>query len=232
MTLTSHARLVVLISGNGSNLQVLNDHIQAARLPAKIELVISNRADAHGLQRAANAQLAHLSLPSQGLTRQDYEKTLINILQEYQPNWIVLAGFMRILTAEFIHAFPGRIINIHPSLLPAYKGLNTHQRIIDDQQTRHGCSVHLVTAELDDGPLLAQAQLDVNYPIDANTLATQVHQLEYQLYPLTLFGLCTRQCYDVATQSWQPADSAQQPIFAQALTAYQLQQVFQRWLNH
>ena len=226
------ARLAILISGSGSNLQALIDHIQAGRLPAKIEVVISNRADAYGLQRAANAKVAHLSLPSQGLARQDYDKTLIDTLQQHQPDWIILAGFMRILTADFIQAFPGRIINIHPSLLPAYKGLNTHQRVIDDQQTQHGCSVHVVTAELDDGPLLAQAQLDVSYPLDASTLAAQVHQLEHQLYPLVVFGLCTQQCYDADSQTWQPTACMQQSIFAQTLTPPQLRQVFQTWLNH
>ncbi len=225
------ARLAVLISGHGSNLQALSDHIQACRLPAEITLVISNRADAHGLQRAADANLTHLFLPSQGISREAYDQILMNTLSYYQPDWIILAGFMRILTAEFIRAFAGRIINIHPSLLPAYKGLHTHQRVLTDQQIEHGCSVHIVTAELDNGPLLAQAKLDITYPITESTLAAQVHDLEHQLYPLTLFGLCSKQCYDSQSQSWRPADNYQQAIFAQPLTALQLKQVFQTWVN-
>lgn len=230
-TSTYPARLTVLISGNGSNLQSLIDHINSHHLPAKIELVLSNRADAYGLQRAADAEVTHMSLPSQGLSRLEYEQHLRSILRQRSSDWIILAGFMRILTADLVKEFSGRIVNIHPSLLPAYKGLNTHQRVISDRQTQHGCSVHIVTTELDDGPLLAQAMLDITYPMDTNTLAAQVQQLEHQLYPLALFGLCTQQCYDVATQAWQRAQSPQQPIFAQTLTSCQLQQIYQTWLN-
>jgi phosphoribosylglycinamide formyltransferase-1 len=227
-------RLAVLISGNGSNLQALIDHTQTGRLPAEIALVISNRAEAFGLQRAASANIPHRLLASQGIAREAYDSTLIAALQAAQVDWIVLAGFMRILTPAFIQTFAGRIINIHPSLLPAYKGLHTHQRVLADQQTQHGCSVHVVTAELDDGPILAQAKIDIAYPNTEQQLAAQVHQLEHQLYPLTLFGLCTQQCYDADHQGWQPVAgsySSHQAIFAQTLSATSLQQVFQTWLN-
>lgn len=185
-------KLIVFISGNGSNLQAIIDAIEAGRLPATLIAVISNKTNAYGLERAKAANIPHFVLPSTDYpTRNDYDRALIQLLTDYalDPDWIVLAGFMRILSEPFIQHFSGRIINIHPSLLPKYKGLNTHSRVLDNQDTQHGCSVHRVTSSLDDGPLLSQAYFDVPQNTTEADLTQAVHKLEHQLYPLTLAAL-------------------------------------------
>jgi phosphoribosylglycinamide formyltransferase-1 len=179
--------LAVLISGSGSNLQAIIDAIEAGTLDARIACVISNNPDAYGLQRATRHGLPtqtidHRSYPS----RAQYDAELRRRLESIAPDYIVLAGYMRILSAELVRAYEHRILNIHPALLPAYKGLNTHQRALANAETEHGVSIHLVTAELDDGPVLLQA----SYPIEAGDtvadLQTKGHRLEHQMYPTVL----------------------------------------------
>ncbi|MDH3446592.1 MAG: phosphoribosylglycinamide formyltransferase [Gammaproteobacteria bacterium] len=183
-------RLAILISGNGSNLQSIIDAIEAGRLNAKISAVISNERKAYGLVRATRHGLntwviAHRDYPD----RDQFDATLQNYLEAVNPDYIVLAGFMRILGPGFIHAFEDRILNIHPSLLPAYKGLHTHQRALDNGEKEHGVSIHLVTAELDDGPVILQA----SYPIEAGDtvqdLERKGHRLEHLMYPQLLCWL-------------------------------------------
>lgn len=177
-------RIVVLISGSGSNLQAIIDACQQGDIAAEVVAVLANKADAYGLERAARAGIAaevlsHHQYPQ----RADYDQALAERVAAYQPDLVVLAGFMRILTPVFVDAFAGRLLNIHPSLLPKYKGLNTHQRALDAGDTEHGVSVHFVTAELDGGPVIAQARVPVTAEDSAETLAEKVHKQEHKLYP-------------------------------------------------
>ena len=180
----SPIRLVVLISGNGSNLQAIIDNIANQNLPAQIVAVISNKADAYGLERAKKAGIEQHVLSHKGFSdRQQYDLALKNLIDGYQPDLIILAGFMRILSNEFVEHYLHKMMNIHPSLLPKYKGLNTHQRVIDAGDKEHGCSVHFVTPELDDGPVILQAKVKIEDNDTAETLAERVHQQEHLIYP-------------------------------------------------
>ncbi len=177
--------IVVLISGSGSNLQALLDHFAGQPDKARISAVISNRADAYGLERARAADvpthvLSHRDYPD----RSSFDLAMAGHIDRYQPDLVILAGFMRILTPEFTDRYAGRLFNIHPSLLPKYKGLDTHQRALDAGDREHGCSVHFVTSELDGGPVIIQARTAIRPGDDADSLAQRVHQLEHQIYPL------------------------------------------------
>ncbi len=177
-------RLVVLISGNGSNLQAIIDEIANNNLPAQIVAVISNKADAYGLERAKKAGIEQHVLSHQNYdSREQYDIALKDLIDRFQPDLIILAGFMRILSNEFVNHYLQRMMNIHPSLLPKYKGLNTHQRVIDAGDKEHGCSVHFVTPELDDGPVILQAKVEVKENDTAETLAERVHEQEHRIYP-------------------------------------------------
>lgn len=180
-------RVVVLISGSGSNLQALIDGVAAGNLPIEIVAVISNRPDVMGLSRAANAGIQTLVLDHKGFaSREAFDQELMRAIDSYTPGLIVLAGFMRILTPEFTHHYLGRMLNIHPSLLPKFQGLHTHQRAIDAGETQHGVTVHFVTAELDGGPAIVQAVVPVIKTDDANLLAKRVQRQEHVIYPLAV----------------------------------------------
>jgi phosphoribosylglycinamide formyltransferase 1 len=180
-------RLVVLISGGGSNMLALARACQEEAWPAKIVCVASSRADAAGLPKAKSLGLATQVLtPSDGETRAEYDQRLGDFVGAFQPDWVVLAGFMRILSAEFVARFSGKIINIHPSLLPAFPGLHTHRRALEAKVARHGATVHFVTPELDAGPVIAQSDLEVLPEDTESGLAARVLQLEHQLYPKAL----------------------------------------------
>ena len=179
--------LVVLISGNGSNLQAIIDAIKEQGLRAEVRAVISNNSDAYGLSRARNAGIAaevldHRNFPS----REAYDQELQLLIDRYQPDLVVLAGFMRILTEEFVNHYHGRMLNIHPSLLPKYQGLNTHQRVLEAGDNVHGVSVHFVTPELDGGPVILQAEVPVHPGDSPDDLAQRVHQQEHVIYPLVI----------------------------------------------
>ena len=177
-------RLVVLISGNGSNLQAIIDEIANNNLPAQIVAVISNKADAYGLERAKKAGIEQYVLSHKNYdSREQYDIALKDLIDSFQPDLIILAGFMRILSNEFVNHYLQRMMNIHPSLLPKYKGLNTHQRAIDAGDKEHGCSVHFVTPELDDGPVILQAKVEVKENDTSETLAERVHEQEHRIYP-------------------------------------------------
>lgn len=174
--------IVVLISGNGSNLQVFID--RADELNIAIAAVISNRADAFGLERAKKAHIPAVVIDhTQFDLRQHFDEKLASTIQQFKPELIALAGFMRILSVDFINKFTDKIINIHPSLLPKYKGLDTHQRAIEANDKVHGASVHLVTAELDDGPVIIQGQLSIQENDTVESLQQKVHRIEYEIYP-------------------------------------------------
>jgi len=182
--LVSPIRLVVLISGNGSNLQAIIDDITYNGLPAQIVAVISNKADAYGLERAKKAGIEQRVLSHKDFSdRSQYDLALKDLIDGYQPDLIILAGFMRILSNEFVEHYLHKMMNIHPSLLPKYKGLNTHQRALDAGDKEHGCSVHFVTPELDDGPVILQATVDIKENDTAESLASRVHEQEHRIYP-------------------------------------------------
>ena len=174
--------IVVLISGSGSNLQAFID--QADGLNINIKAVISNKADAYGIERAKQANIATLVLPHKNFdSREAFDHALQAEIDKIKPDLIILAGFMRILSAEFVNHFANKILNIHPSLLPKYKGLNTHQRAIEANDRYHGASVHVVTAELDDGPVIIQGRLKISSEDTADTLQQKIHSIEHKIYP-------------------------------------------------
>ncbi|MDE4454890.1 phosphoribosylglycinamide formyltransferase [Psychrobacter sp. DAB_AL62B] len=183
-------RIAVLLSGSGSNLQVLINAMQAAELPIEIVGVISNREDAYAITRAKDASIpvAVLSHVASGkrMGIKTFESHASEQLNAWQPDLIVLAGFMRVLSGSFIDSAPAPMINLHPALLPAYKGLDTHQRAIQAGERHHGCSIHVVTAELDAGAVLTQALLEVNQKDSADSLQARVQKLEHQLLPWTI----------------------------------------------
>lgn len=185
-------RIVILISGRGSNMQALLD----AKLPCTIAAVISNRADATGLE-VAHAR----GIPTQVVAHRDYadrdvfDATLAKTIDAYQPDYVVLAGFMRILNSSFVARYHGKLINIHPSLLPAYAGMNTHARALQDGIKIHGCTVHFVTPDLDHGPIIIQAAVPVLSDDTEQTLSKRVLHEEHRIYRQTLRWLCSDQIH-------------------------------------
>ena len=183
-------KIVILISGRGSNMQAL----LAANLPCTIAAVISNRADAQGLQAAqaqgiATAVVAHREFANREL----FDAALAQTIDSFKPDFIILAGFMRILSAAFVQRFYGKLINIHPSLLPAYAGLHTHQRALDDGVKIHGCTVHFVSADLDHGPIIIQAAIPVLQNDSALTLSRRLLAEEHRIYAQAVRWLCLEQ---------------------------------------
>lgn len=184
MAVMRKTRCVVLISGLGTNLSAIMKAAAAPDYPAEIVAVISNKADATGLLLAQEAGIATEVVPSKGISdRAVYDQALLVAIERYQPDLVILAGFMRILTPGFVAQYAGRMMNIHPSLLPSFTGMHTHQRAIDAGVHVHGCSVHFVTAELDHGPMIAQAAVPVYAGDDAAKLAARVLKEEHRIYP-------------------------------------------------
>ncbi|ENO8811474.1 TPA: phosphoribosylglycinamide formyltransferase [Photobacterium damselae] len=180
--------IVVLISGNGSNLQAIMDSCANGTIKnARVAAVIANKADAYGLTRAQQANIDAVTLlASDFADRQAYEQALAKTIDGYHPDVVVLAGFMRILDSAFVHHYQGRIFNIHPSLLPKYPGLNTHQRALEAGDSEHGTTVHFVTPELDGGPVVLQAKVPI-FPQDSIAeIEQRVQQQEYAIYPLVI----------------------------------------------
>jgi phosphoribosylglycinamide formyltransferase-1 len=185
------ARLVVLISGRGTNLQSLIDAAADKAYPAEIVLVISNKAEAAGLARAQGAGVRQLVIDharfGKGETaRAAFDAALSAALKEARADFVCLAGFMRILTPAFVEEWRGRLVNIHPSLLPAFKGLDVHQRMLDAGVKIAGCTVHFVSAEMDSGPIIGQAAVPVLSDDDAETLSARILAEEHKLYPACL----------------------------------------------
>ncbi len=178
-------RLVILISGSGSNLQAFIDQCQTGQLRAEIAAVISNKAGVLGLTRAEQAGITTHTVEHKNFdSRESFDQAVAEIIDSYQPDAVILAGFMRIVTPAFVQRFKGRLLNIHPSLLPKYPGLHTHQRAIDAGDQEAGASVHFVTAELDGGPVIIQAKVAIEPTDDASQLAARVLQKEHIIYPL------------------------------------------------
>ncbi|WP_122095971.1 phosphoribosylglycinamide formyltransferase [Rahnella sp. Larv3_ips] len=180
-------RIVVLVSGEGSNLQALIDACQQGRINAQISAVFSNKSAAYGLERARLADIPAHALDVKAYEdRAAFDIALADAIEAYQPDLVVLAGYMRILTADFVQRFAGRMINIHPSLLPKYPGLHTHRQAIDNQDDEHGTSVHFVTEQLDGGPVILQAKVPVFSDDSEDDLVARVQTQEHNIYPLVV----------------------------------------------
>ena len=180
--MSNACRVVVLISGNGSNLQAIID--RQSELSIEIVGVISNRPKVYGLERAEIAGIATKTLDHmQFESRESFDQQLSALIDSFNPDLVVLAGYMRIMTPELVNRFAGKMLNIHPSLLPKYPGLNTHRRAIEAGDKEHGSSVHFVTEVLDGGPIIAQAKLNITESDTEQSLAERIKQLEHQLYP-------------------------------------------------
>ncbi len=181
----------MLISGNGSNLQSILDAIAAGEIPARVVAVLSNQAEVYGLERAQKAGIPAITIKHDDFPdRKDFDQELQQQIDKFNPDLIVLAGFMRILTTDFVCHYQGRMLNIHPSLLPMYQGLHTHKRVLQAQDKSHGCTVHFVTEELDGGPVIAQSILAILDSDTEQTLAKRVQLLEHQLYPKVINAFC------------------------------------------
>jgi len=177
-------RVAVLISGEGTNLQALIDARAAGKMAGEIALVVSNRAAARGLERARAAGIKAEYLPAQrGMERAVYDRELGDLLDRHAPDLVVLAGFMRILTPEFVARFAGRLLNLHPSLLPKYPGLDTHRLVLENGDPVHGATVHFVTAELDAGPAVIQYRIAVRAHEPIESLVARVHAGEHAILP-------------------------------------------------
>jgi phosphoribosylglycinamide formyltransferase-1 len=179
--------IVVLISGSGSNLQAIIDAITAGHLNARICAVISNRPGVKGLERAAAADIPAYTLDHTNFaSREEFDQQLMQLIDQYQPQLVILAGFMRILSDAFVNHYQGRMLNIHPSLLPEFRGLNTHQRALQAGVAQHGVSIHYVSNELDGGPLVLQAVVDISHQDTVDSLQRRIHQLEHVIYPMVI----------------------------------------------
>lgn len=177
-------KAVILISGSGSNLQAFIDQVNSGKLPLSIELVISNNVDAFGLQRATSAGIAttcidHRDFPS----RAEFDQALIDRIDLAEPDIVILAGFMRILTAEFVEHYRERLVNIHPSLLPKFPGVDTHRRAIEAGEKWHGVTIHFVVAEVDAGPIIAQGRIPIHHDDTPVLLRQRILRVEHILYP-------------------------------------------------
>lgn len=195
--------IVVLISGSGSNLQAIIDACSSGFIPGKVSAVIANKANAYGLVRANEAGISTQVLSHKNYaSREKYDIALMDAIDQHQPDLVVLAGFMRILSPAFVQHFSGRLLNVHPSLLPKYQGLDTHQRAIDAGDAEHGCSVHFVTEQLDGGPVILQAKVPLFSDDDAASLAERVHEQEHRIYPLVVRWFCQNRLQQQADQAW------------------------------
>jgi len=184
-------RLVILVSGGGSNLQSLIDGCVNGDINATVSAVISNNPDSGGLERAAKASIPNVAIDHRAFeSREAFDLALSELIDSFSPDLVILAGFMRILTPGFVDHFLGRMMNIHPSLLPAYPGLHTHRRAIEAGDKKAGATVHFVTPELDGGPSIIQAQVDIESSDDEGTLASKVLAFEHKIYPEAVKWFC------------------------------------------
>jgi phosphoribosylglycinamide formyltransferase 1 len=175
-------RLGILLSGRGSNFEAIADNVQRGRLAAEIAVVISNRPEAPGIEAARSRGLPSVVLPSQGVSRAEYDRRIVAELQQHRVDLVCLAGFMRLLSAEFCGAFPLRVLNIHPSLLPAFPGLHAQRQALEHGAKISGCTVHFVDQELDSGPIVLQAAVPVLEDDTEDTLAARILIEEHRIY--------------------------------------------------
>ncbi len=175
-------KLGILLSGRGSNFQAIARNVQAGKIPAEIAVVISNRADAQGLETARAMGLEAVCIPSKSLKREEYDRRVVALLKQKQVDLVCLAGFMRLLSAWFVEQFPNRILNIHPALLPSFPGLDGQQQALEHGVKFSGCTVHFVDAGLDSGPIVAQAVVPVNDDDTLAALSARILSQEHRLY--------------------------------------------------
>lgn len=195
--------IVVLISGNGSNLQAMIDACQQQRINGTISAVFSNKASAYGLERAKEAGIpAHALAPAEFDSREAFDHELMRQIDAYSPDLVVLAGYMRILSPAFVARYAGRLINIHPSLLPKYPGLYTHRQVLENGDDEHGTSVHFVTDELDGGPVILQARVPVFDGDDEEIVTARVQHQEHAIYPLVVSWFVDGRLEMRAGQAW------------------------------
>ena len=222
MSASRKIRLVVLISGRGSNLQAILDQAVSGELPVEVAAVVSNRPGVHGLERARQAGVPALELDHKRFAdRPEFEAALIETIDRRQPDLVVLAGFMRVLTAGFTEHYRGRLLNIHPSLLPKFRGLHTHERAIAAGETEHGASIHFVTAELDGGPVIVQARVPVLPGDDPDVLAARVLEQEHRLYPLAIRWFAEQRLRLEVEQVWFDGQSLVEPLRLEQFVADQ-----------
>jgi len=203
----------VLLSGKGTNFIAIERAASHGSLPIDIRAVLSDRPQAAGLARARSLQLPTVALsPSDYPDRESHDQAMIKAIDHYTPHMVILAGYMRILTSTFVAHYANRILNIHPSLLPALKGLHTHQRALDERLTEHGCSVHLVTETLDGGPVIAQAPVPILSTDDAHTLAARVQKAEHRLYPTVLEWIALGRLQCQREQIFLDGSALSQPV--------------------
>lgn len=213
-TLQRPARLVVLLSGRGSNFEAIKRAIERGQLQAQIALVISNKPQARGLRIAREAGLPWAVLEARGFAnRAAYDAALATRIAAARPDWVVLAGFMRILGSAFVQRFDGRLVNIHPSLLPRYKGLHTHEQALANNDARHGASIHFVTAELDSGPVIRQGSIRVHADDTPTSLASRVLvRVEQRLYPAALAELASGRVRWREGRIWRDGVPQERPL--------------------
>lgn len=209
-------KIAVLISGSGSNLQALIDFQTQAHY--QISLVISNRPDVFGLERAQAAQIPTLVIDHTAFSdRLSFDETMMQALDNAKVDGIILAGFMRILTPEFVQHYLGKMLNIHPSLLPKYPGLHTHQRALDAGDRQHGVSIHFVTPELDGGPAILQSVINILPNDTVETLQAKIHLEEHKIYPLVADWLASNQIQLINNQAFYQNTLLKQPLIYQNL---------------
>lgn len=185
--MSTRKKAVVLISGGGSNLQAFIDNVASKQLDLNITLVISNVETAYGLERANNAGIETACIRHGDYqSRLDFDQALIESIDRHEPDIIILAGFMRILTQEFVQHYQNRLVNIHPSLLPKYPGTRTHQRVLEAKDEWHGASIHFVVPEVDAGPVILQGRIKIKQGDSAESLQQRIHKIEHQIYPLAV----------------------------------------------
>lgn len=206
-------RFAVLASGTGSNFQALIDAVQQGRIQAELVGIISNNPDAYALQRAKQAGIRQQIIDHRLFAdRELFEAEMIQVLQNWQVDVILMAGFMRVLTANFVNRFSGQLINIHPSLLPAYKGLNTYARVLDTGDRLHGCTVHFVTPELDSGAAIAQSVMQVTPHDTLDSLKAKTHALEHELYPRIMGWIAAGRVALLGNQAYLDGQALVEPV--------------------
>ncbi len=220
----ARCRIVVLISGGGTNLQALIDAQQADQLGGEIVAVISNRPDVQGLERARRADIPAICVDHKAFTsREAFDDELAEQIDTFKPDLVVLAGFMRILTPEFVQHYRGRMLNIHPSLLPKYRGLHTHQRAIEAGDREHGASVHFVTEELDGGSVILQAEIPITTEHTPDTLAADLLRQEHVIYPIAVNWFCHGRLRYHDDRAWLDGQPLTHPVRLDALSGSQSQ---------
>jgi len=211
--MAGRCRAAIMISGSGTNLQAFIDQVADGRLDLDLAVVFSNKPDAFGLERARRAGIPTVSIEHGSFPDRDsFDRAVAERLDEFQPGLIVLAGFMRILGAGFVNHYAGRILNIHPALLPKYPGLDTHQRVIDAGDEWHGSTVHFVTEELDGGPRILQGRLRVRAGESAGELRDRVQAVEHQIYPMAAGWVGSGKAEYRDGETWIDGRPAAEPV--------------------